>query len=192
MPPYSAFAIELAPSLQAALRRGEQTAFAEVYRLFERPAYSLALRMLGDIDDALEALHDAFLQAFSRIASFRGEAPFWGWFRQITVNAALMKLRQRRPEQALDEFAFEVEVGDNQTKLGLPIAAAEQQTLERALARLPALTRSVIWLYHAEGLTHEEIGAAMGRSVSFSKSQLARGTRRLRQLLEVTVEASHV
>ena len=46
-------------------------------------------------------------------------------------------------------------------------------------------TRSVLWLYHAEGYTHEEIGALLPRTPSFSKSQLARGTRRLRTLLQV-------
>jgi hypothetical protein len=52
--------------------------------------------------------------------------------------------------------------------------------------QLPHATRSVLWLYHAEGYTHEEIAAAMQRSASFSKSQLARGTRRLRVLLQVS------
>jgi RNA polymerase sigma-70 factor (ECF subfamily) len=46
----------------------------------------------------------------------------------------------------------------------------------------------VLWLYHGEGYTHEEIGAAMGKTASFSKSQLARGTRRLRQVLQIEVE----
>src|SRR3546814_13862186 len=57
--------------------------------------------------------------------------------------------------------------------------------LQRALARLPANTRGVLWLYHAEGYTHEEIAALMQRTPSFSKSQLARGTRRLRPLLQI-------
>ena len=61
----------------------------------------------------------------------------------------------------------------------------------RALSDLPGATRSVLWLYHAEGYTHEEIAAAMGKSLSFSKSQLARGTRRLRALLELEPEAAH-
>ena len=54
----------------------------------------------------------------------------------------------------------------------------------------PAATRSVLWLYHAEGYTHEEIAAAMGKSLSFSKSQLARGTRRLRVLLALEPEVA--
>ena len=66
-----------------------------------------------------------------------------------------------------------------------PPAAADAALLQRALAQLPDATRSVLWLYHAEGYTHQEIADAMQRSVSFSKSQLARGTRRLRALLQV-------
>ena len=62
--------------------------------------------------------------------------------------------------------------------------------LQRALAALPASTRSVLWLYHAEGYTHEEIAALMQRTPSFSKSQLARGGRRLRTLLDPAAETA--
>ena len=62
---------------------------------------------------------------------------------------------------------------------------AAKPNLFNTLAELPALTRSVLWLYHGEGYTHEEIAALMQRTASFSKSQLARGTRRLRVLLDV-------
>ena len=65
-----------------------------------------------------------------------------------------------------------------------PPAAADAALLQRALDALPANTRSVLWLYHAEGYTHEEIATLMQRTTSFSKSQLARGTRRLRAMLE--------
>ena len=63
------------------------------------------------------------------------------------------------------------------------MAWTEQRRLDEALNRLPATTRSVIWLYHVEGYTHPEIAEMTGKSVSFSKSQLARGTARLRELL---------
>jgi RNA polymerase sigma-70 factor (ECF subfamily) len=59
----------------------------------------------------------------------------------------------------------------------------QQRDLERALMTLPPLTRAVVWLYDVEGLSHEEIAAQMGRSVSFSKSQLSRAHARLRAVL---------
>ena len=63
-------------------------------------------------------------------------------------------------------------------------------TLTTVLHQLPDATRSVIWLYHAEGYTHEEIATQMGKSISFSKSQLARGTRKLRHLLHIDTEVT--
>ncbi len=59
-----------------------------------------------------------------------------------------------------------------------------------AMEALPANTRTVLWLHHAEGYTHDEIAALMQRTASFSKSQLARGSRRLRELLEPTAVVS--
>ena len=67
--------------------------------------------------------------------------------------------------------------------------AAFAALLQRALATLSPATRSVLWLYHAEGYTHDEIAALMQRTASFSKSQLARGTKKLRVALALTEDA---
>jgi RNA polymerase sigma factor (sigma-70 family) len=118
------------------------------------------------------------LKAFDRIAQFRGEAPFWGWLRQLVVNESLMHLRKRGrfDHRPIDDH----DLAD--TTPG-PWQHADAQTLERALADLSDTARAVLWLYHVEGYTHVEIAEQFGRSVSFSKSQLARGTQRLRELL---------
>ena len=71
-----------------------------------------------------------------------------------------------------------------------PWMLADAARLERALAELPPLTRSVLWLYHVEEYTHQEIAEMTGRSVSFSKSQVARGGIRLRRLLDRNKEAA--
>lgn len=183
MPTTSSFAIDVPDSLLARARAGERAAFEQLYRRFERPVFTLALRICGDREEAAEVLQDTMLKVLGRIAEFRGDngSPFWGWLRQVAVNQALMRLRQRR------RFAHDVALEDDgwlQDDGPLPAAAADAAQLQRALAALPALTRSVLWLYHAEGYTHEEIAALMQRTASFSKSQVARGSRRLRQLLE--------
>ena len=182
-PPRSAFAIDVCERLLARARRGERAAFEQLYRQFERPVYTLAVRMLGDAHgdgraDADEVLQDTMLKVFRGLGDFRGDgAPFWGWLRQIAVNETLMRLRSRRRHEA--DIALEADdaIDDHAPA---PPAAADASRLQRALAALPAATRSVLWLYHAEGYTHEEIAALMQRTPSFSKSQLARGTRRLR------------
>jgi RNA polymerase sigma factor (sigma-70 family) len=172
----SQFAIDVPKSLIERGARGDMRAFEQIYRLFERPVYTLALRMLGDADEAQEILHDAMLQLFRKLGQFRGDAPFWGWLRQIAVNEALMRLRRRGVVQTVDEMP---EPEDTHS------APPEHQgDLERALNGLPEVTRSVVWLYHVEGYSHEEIATSFGKSVSFSKSQLARGTQKLRALYE--------
>ena len=179
----SSFAIDVPEALLVRARAGERAALEQLYRHFERPVYTLALRICGDREAASDVLQDTMLKVISRIRDFRGNgSPFWGWLRQIAINEALMCLRKgRRREDELPGDANEP--SDEQAPP--PPAAADAAQMQRALAALPANTRSVLWLYHAEGYTHEEIGALMQRTPSFSKSQLARGTRRLRALLQI-------
>lgn len=180
MPTESSFAIDLPAALIRRAQAGNRAAFEQIYRRFERPVFTLALRMLSDRGEAEDVLQDTMLRLFDRVRSFRGESPFWAWLRRIAVNEALMRLRRRGLIEYTDT-ALESEPDDNDHRL--PPAAADHAGLLRALSELPALTRSVLWLYHAEGFTHDEIASAMDRSISFSKSQLARGTRRLRARL---------
>ena len=180
----SSFAIDVPPSLLARARAGDRAAFEQLYRWFERPVFTLALRMCGSRSEADEILQETMLKLWSGIGGFRGDggSPFWGWLRQVAVNEALMRLRrERRLALELDGVDAD-DIAEDQAPP--PPAAADAALLQRALAELPAATRSVLWLYHAEGYTHEEIATLMERTASFSKSQLARGTRRLRSLLE--------
>lgn len=183
----SRFAIELPSGVLDGLRAGDRSAFDRVYRLFERPVYTLALRMLGGAhgdgrEAAADVVQDTMLKVYRSAPTYRGDgAPFWSWLRQIAVNEALMRLRREQrhiADMTLDEGAEHEDLSPP------PAAAADAAALQRALALLPAMTRSVLWLYHGEGYTHDEIAELMQRTPSFSKSQLARGTRRLRQLLE--------
>ncbi|MDI9237358.1 sigma-70 family RNA polymerase sigma factor [Lysobacter sp. LF1] len=187
--PRSSFAIDVPDGLLARARNGDRAAFEQLYRWFERPVFNLALRMLGgahgsDREEAADVLQETMIKVYGKIGDYRGGdagGPFWGWVRQIAVNEALMRLRSNRRHHfdvPLDGDDMAVDPGP------LPSAAADAATLSRALARLPSSTRSVLWLYHAEGYTHEEIAALMQRTPSFSKSQLSRGGRRLRELLE--------
>lgn len=185
-PPANDF--EVPDSLLARARRGEAAAYEQLYRRFERPVFTLALRLTGSREEAQDVLQDTMLKLFDKLPAFRGECPFWGWLKRIAVNQALMRLRRRErlcfgdevPEPELDTY-----------EQHLPPAAADAALLVRALERLSDATRSVLWLYHGEGYTHDEIAVLMGRTTSFSKSQLARGTRRLRALLGLEAETAH-
>jgi len=174
----SPFELDVPQSLVDRARGGDVAAFEQLYRRFERPVFNLAWRMLGDADAAREILQDAMLKVFQRIGQYRSDAPFWAWLRQIATNEALMRLRR---DKHLDDRAEVPEIVDDSAP---PWVRADSAALERALAGLSALTRSVLWLYHVEGYAHHEIAEQLGKTTSFSKSQVARGTARLRELLE--------
>ena len=178
----SLFELELPQSLIDRAKAGELGAFERVYRRFERPVYTLALRVLNDPESAREVLHDAMLKVFQRIGQYRNDAPFWAWLRQIALNEALMRLRRERRYDSDTDVEF---IADDSAP---PWVRADALALERALGELPAVTRSVLWLYHVEGYSHPEIAEMVGKTTSFSKSQVARGTARLRVILQVPQE----
>lgn len=176
----SHFAIDVPDSLIQRAKRGDAKAFEQIYRWFERPVYTLGLRLCGQPAEAQEVLQDSMIKMMTRINDFKGQSPFWGWLRQIAVNEALMRLR-KSAKGFMEEDVYEAELVDSHQQL--PPEAAEAQQLIAALQCLPPVTRSVLWLYHVEGFNHEEIAQQMDKTVSFSKSQLARGLQKLRKHL---------
>lgn len=127
------------------------------------------------------------------IGSYTGEGAFGGWVRAIAVNKCLKYLRSPwhrsviQLEEAGEDEAAPIPMVDRSS---LPDAQAQARTdVERALHALPALTRSVVWMHDVEGYTHEEIARLLGRTTSFSKSQLARAHQRMRKLLEPQPES---
>ncbi len=173
----------MATELVERLKQGDLRAFETMYRRFEHAAWTLALRLTGRRDVAQEVMQDAMLKAFERANQYRGDAPFAAWLRKLVVNEALMQLRHDRLHmiELLDESQM-----DDSTPV--PWTLVDSAVLDQALNRLPDTARAVLWLYHVEGYTHVEIAAAFGRSVSFSKSQLARAIRRLRESMLPQVE----
>jgi RNA polymerase sigma-70 factor (ECF subfamily) len=167
----------------ARARRGDRDAHAELYAMFAGPVFTLARRMLASKALAEDVLQETFVEVLCNIAGFRGEAQIGTWIKRIAINKCLMHLRSSwvsRRGQSEDE----------------PVSAErsgmldQQIALERALDQVPDVARAVVWLHDVEGYTHIEIGHLMGRTTSFSKSQLARAHERLRALLEGVEEKS--
>jgi RNA polymerase sigma factor (sigma-70 family) len=160
--------------LVARAQAGDEAALEALFRAFETPVYNLARRMLRNAEDAEDVLQETFLEVVRSIRQYRAEGHLWGWIRRIAASKALMRIRrdQLRATEPLDE-----EPG----RLGMHVGA--NIDLERAFEQLSDTSRSVVWLHDVEGYTHEEIAELMGKSVSFSKSQLARAHARLRREL---------
>jgi RNA polymerase sigma-70 factor (ECF subfamily) len=162
--------------LIARAKSGDVEALEELYRAFETPVYNLARRILRNTEDAEDVLQETFLEVVRSIGTFRGEGHLWGWIRRIASSKALMRIRrhQVRSEEVFDE---------ENTGSTAPASDAVRVDLERALDQLSETSRAVVWLHDVEGYTHEEIAEIMNKTVSFSKSQLARAHTRLRRYL---------
>jgi RNA polymerase sigma-70 factor (ECF subfamily) len=172
--------IDVTEAELAAARAGDAAVRGALFERLAPPTLGLIRRLVNHRALADDLLQDTLIAMFEHLADFRGEAPFGVWVRSIAVSRCLMSFRSpwQRARVALETFtespAAPVEA-DGRT--------AELIDLDRALARLSPLTRTVVWLYDVEGWSHEEIAKGFGRTVSFSKSQLARGHARLRNEL---------
>ena len=159
----------------ARARAGDPAALEALYRSFEAPVYNLARRICRTAEDAEDVLQETFFEVCRSIERYRGEGSLWGWVRTIAASKALMRLRRNKYREAeeLDEELHRVRKADHHLRMDL----------EAALERLPEVSRAVVWLHDVEGYRHEEIADMMGKTVSFSKSQLARAHARLRRWL---------
>lgn len=157
-------------------RAGDAAALERVYRAYETPVYNLARRICRTVEDAEDVLQETFFEVCRSIGQYRGDGSLWGWVRTIAASKALMRLRRNKYRDT-DELDEEFHRPTMKVDGGL------RMDLEAALERLPETSRAVVWLHDVEGYTHEEIAGMMGKTVSFSKSQLARAHARLRRWL---------
>jgi RNA polymerase sigma-70 factor (ECF subfamily) len=175
----------------ARAKAGNEAALETLYRHFEAPVYTLARRLTRTPHDAEDVLQETFLEVLRSIGRFRGDGSFAGWIRKVTASKALMRLRTQRsrvPEEDLSEELADAIAADRDHGVAPIATAPERLDLEAALARLPDTARAVIWLHDVEGYSHNEIAAMVGKTASFSKSQLARAHARLREMLEPASE----
>jgi RNA polymerase sigma factor (sigma-70 family) len=169
------FLLANAESVVARARAGDPEALGALYRAFEIPVYNLARRICRTTEDAEDVLQETFFEVCRSIGRYREEGTLWGWVRTIAASKALMRIRRNKYRDT-DELHDDV-VGKRSED------AALRMDLEAALERLSETSRAVVWLHDVEGYTHEEIASMMGKTASFSKSQLARAHARLRNWL---------
>ncbi|MDX1454296.1 MAG: RNA polymerase sigma factor [Gammaproteobacteria bacterium] len=160
-------------------RSGDMQAFEALYRQFGGPVLGLARRILQRNDLADEVVQDTFIDVMRKIDGFRGDSPLGMWIRRIAVNRCLMLLRSYWEQHRVDEA--DGEKFHAERALGIDLLTASD--LESLLGQLSPEGRTVLWLHEVEGYTHEEIGGLLGRTSSFSKSQLARSYARLQALV---------
>ena len=178
--------IDIDPGIIKRAAAGDARAHEIIYRAFSAPVYSICLRFTKVPAHAEDLVQETFIEIMRSIAKFRGEAALGSWIRRIAVTKALMFLRSawtKRGQMLADDW-HEVTEGDALSH-GVSRHPDDALDLDAALASLSDVSRAVVWLHDVEGFTHKEIAGFMGKTESFSKSQLSRAYQRLRPLLEV-------
>jgi len=156
---------------------GDERSFELLVRRHEDMVFSLALRMTGDRSDALEASQEAFISAFRRAGSFRGEAAFSTWLYRIAANAAHDVMRRRKREYPSEEVP-ETPADDPAGGVALRVDIAA------ALARLPEEYRDAVTLHDLGGVAYDDIARLTGAKLGTVKSRISRGRRMLAEMLE--------
>ena len=172
----------------ALARDGREAAYRELIRRYERPVFSLVLRMVRDRQLAEDLSQETFIKALNAIGSYRPEYKFSSWIFKIANNAAIDHLRRREldtlsldgaPHAATPEEieATALQVGDKgETPLEELEARELGSAIERAIAQLRPEYRACILLRHVEGLAYEEIAQSLDLPLGTVKTYIQAGS----------------
>ena len=160
--------------------RGDVDAFEELYRENSGRVYLLCLRMCGDPSLAEELAQEAFIRAWQKLSSFRGDSAFSTWLNRVTVNVVLGDRRSTARREARIKPAGDDVPVDLSASVPSPGQALD---LERSIAALPDGARAVFVLHDVEGYRHKEIARLIGVAEGTSKAQLHRARKLLRKAL---------
>jgi RNA polymerase sigma-70 factor (ECF subfamily) len=155
---------------------GDPDAFAEVVRRHRDRMWAVALRTLGDQEEAADALQDAFVSAYHAAGRFRGDATVTTWLHRIVVNACLDRLRRRSIRPG-------VPAGDATGATTVDPAAAQELDVGQALQRIPVDQRAAVVLVDVMGYAIDDAASVLGIPPGTVKSRVARGRARLGPML---------
>jgi RNA polymerase sigma-70 factor, ECF subfamily len=167
---------------------GDTDAFGVLFARHKDRLWSVALRTLGDPEEAADALQDAMLSAYRAAGSFRGDSQVTTWLHRVVVNACLDRIRRRnaRPTVPLPEFESE---NARPTPLDDIALADLRMALTQALATLPQEQRAALVLVDMEGYSVDETARLLNVAPGTVKSRCARARAKLLPLLRHLREA---
>ncbi|MGW2155556.1 RNA polymerase sigma factor SigM [Nonomuraea sp. NPDC001699] len=161
---------------------GDPHAFSEIVKRHRDRMWAVALRTLGDPDEAADAVQDAFVSAYRKAASFRGEAAVTTWLHRIVVNACLDRMRRKSVRPVADDELIEAAERDSP----LPDQTVEREVsmeVSAALKLLPTDQRAALVLVDMMGYSVEDAAQVLEVPSGTVKSRCARGRAKLAPIL---------
>jgi RNA polymerase sigma-70 factor (ECF subfamily) len=174
------------------IRQGEREAYQVLVEKYQQRMYAVAYGLLGNREDALDTVQEAFVKAYRSLAKFKGESSLYTWLYRITVNAAI---DLERKAGRREEVEFRDEIEPDEEKGEYPAAPLSESPAERlmrkelggliddAIQKLPSEQRTAIVLREIEGLSYKEIAGIMKCSEGTVMSRLHYGRKKLQELL---------
>lgn len=165
---------------------GDSSAFGRLVGTYQDRLFNSLLRVLGSADDAADITQDAFVQAFTKLDSFRGSSAFYTWLYRIAFNLAMSHRRRGRKTQSLDglKSAQGSEPADCLPSAETKLLQHEQaEMVHAALAELELDYRQIIVLREMDGCSYEEIAELLELPIGTVRSRLFRARLQLRDLL---------
>ena len=172
-------------------KQGDQSAFEQLVLDNQNKVYSLALRLVGDREEAADLAQEAFVRAWQGLGSFQGESSFATWVYRLTTNVCIDHLRKKKRREGVeaavsldDEDSGWAEPADWEQDPQLQLERSERgKALARGLARLPDWQRRALVLRELSGLSYQEIAEALDIDIGTVKSRIARARLNLRKIL---------
>ncbi|MEU6785694.1 RNA polymerase sigma factor SigM [Nonomuraea sp. NPDC051941] len=161
---------------------GDPHAFSEIVKRHRDRMWAVALRTLGDPDEAADAVQDAFVSAYRKAATFRGEAAVTTWLHRIVVNACLDRMRRKSVRPVADDELIEAAERESP----LPDQTVEREVsmeVSAALKLLPSDQRAALVLVDMMGYSVEDAAQVLQVPSGTVKSRCARGRAKLAPIL---------
>lgn len=180
-------------ALVDSFKAGDIAAFEEIVSRYEAKVMNLSLRFTRNQEDAEEVLQDVFTTVYRKIDGFRGQSAFSSWLYRIVVNAAFMKLRKKKQNQAISmedlapavkQYCIERDDAAWPHSHNVAVTRELQEVLQKAIDRLPDQYRAVFVLRDVDGLSNQETGQILDLSIPAVKSRLHRSRIMLRKKLQ--------
>ena len=164
-------------------KKGNQGAQLEVYNRYYKAMYNTALRIVKDTAEAEDVMQEAFLNAFTKLDSFRGSASFGSWLKRIVVNNSLNSYQKkiRLVETGLDDHLYKIEDHDGIAELD--VASIRIQEIKQAMDTLKDNYRISLSLHLIEGYDYEEMSQIMNISYANCRTMVSRAKESLRKKL---------
>ncbi|ANB62399.1 RNA polymerase sigma factor SigW [Anoxybacteroides amylolyticum] len=174
-----------------AIQKGDQNAYAEIVELYKEKVYRICYRMLGNRHEAEDAAQEAFIRAYVNIDRYNPAMKFSSWLYRIATNLSIDKLRKKKPDVYLDEEVSGAEGLTMYSQLPATDVSPEdtveslelQETVQKAIEKLPEKYRSVIVLKYIEDLSLQEISEILDLPIGTVKTRIHRGREALRKHL---------